>query len=64
MTTIKGSIGHTVNTGNFENIRVEVSIEDDVRQNETVDQAFDRVYSKLEEQLVKRVKNLVDGLRN
>ena len=62
MTTIKGSLTYTHNLGNFQNIKVDVGIEDTVRENETVDQAFDRVFSKLEDQLGTRVAKAVDEL--
>lgn len=64
MTVVKMSIGHTANTGNFENIRVEVGLEDDLRPDETIAEAYDRVYAELEIQLEKRLKKLIDDLGN
>lgn len=60
---IKGSIGHTANLGDFENVRVDVGIEElEVRENESIDAAFDRLYSKLEERLEKQLKRMIEAL--
>ncbi|AST15305.1 hypothetical protein SEA_SAMISTI12_74 [Streptomyces phage Samisti12] len=62
MTTIKGGLTYTHNLGNFQNIKVDVGIEDTVRDGESVDQAFERVFKKLEDQLGTRVAKAVDEL--
>lgn len=62
MTTIKGALTYTHNLGNFQNIKVDVGIEDTVRDGETVDQAFERVFAKLEDQLGTRVAKAVEEL--
>lgn len=46
------------NLGNYENIHVDVGVEDNVRQGENVSQAMDRVYEFVEDQLIKRVKEI------
>lgn len=46
------------NLGNYENIHVDVGVEDNVRQGENVAQAMDRVYSFVEEQLIQRVQEI------
>lgn len=46
------------NLGNYENIHVDVGIEDNVRQGENVSQAMDRVYDFVEEQLIQRVQEI------
>lgn len=46
------------NLGNYENIHVDVGVEDNVRQGESVSQAMDRVYTFVEEQLIQRVQDI------
>ena len=46
------------NLGNYENIHVDVGVEDNVRQGENVSQAMDRVYTFVEEQLIQRVQEI------
>lgn len=46
------------NLGNYENIHVDLGVEDYVRQNETVVDAMDRVYNFVEEQLIRRVQEI------
>lgn len=46
------------NLGNYENIHVDLGVEDYVRNTETVSQAMDRVYDFVEEQLVRRVQEI------
>lgn len=46
------------NLGNYENIHVDVGVEDNVRQGENVYQAMDRVYDFVEEQLIQRVQEI------
>ena len=46
------------NLGNYENIHVDVGVEDNVRQGENVSQAMDRVYEFVEDQLIQRVKEI------
>ncbi|ASR77338.1 hypothetical protein SEA_PARADIDDLES_70 [Streptomyces phage Paradiddles] len=62
MTVVKGNITYTHNLGNFRSVKVDVGIEDTVREGESVDQAFERVFNKLEDQLGTRVAKAVDEL--
>jgi hypothetical protein len=50
------SLGHTTNLGNFESMRVDCSITDYARENETATEASERVYRFVERELVKKVK--------
>jgi hypothetical protein len=62
---IKGSLGHTANTQNFENVRVDTGIEEyEVREGESVEEAFDKLYDILEAQLEKRLKRMIEALGN
>jgi hypothetical protein len=55
---IKVGVKFLMNLGNFENATVEIEIEDSVRPGEHIDEAFDRIYAKADEQLNKRAKAL------
>lgn len=46
------------NLGNYENIHVDLGVEDYVRGEETVADAMDRVYEFVEEQLIRRVQEI------
>jgi uncharacterized membrane-anchored protein len=62
---IKGSLGHTANTQNFENVRVDTGIEEyEVREGESIEEAFDKLYDHLENQLAKRLKRMIEVLGN
>jgi hypothetical protein len=48
-------IGYTRNMGNFESLRLDVGIEIDVKEGESVDSAFNRVYEKLGDELASKI---------
>lgn len=52
---VKVSMGFTMNIGNFESLRIDVGVEDDVRENETVKDASERVYKFVENTLTTKV---------
>jgi hypothetical protein len=54
--------------GNFNSMRVDIGVEDDLRQDEDVEQGFNRVYDYIEKKLLekvdeteKEIKALSDG---
>lgn len=55
-TNIEVSLGFTRNMGNFESLRIDLGLGDYPREGESVDDAYERVYSKIEEQLLQRVE--------
>lgn len=57
-TRVRVGLKFVRNLGNYENIHVDVGIEDSVRQNENVSQAMDRVYEFVEQQLIQRVQEI------
>jgi hypothetical protein len=57
-TRVKVGLKFVRNLGNYENIHVDLGVEDYVRNTETVSQAMDRVYDFVEEQLVRRVQEI------
>jgi methyl coenzyme M reductase subunit D len=54
-TRINVSLGYTLNLGNFQSLRIDVGVTDSRRENENIDQAFERVYGFVEEKLVSKV---------
>lgn len=49
------SLGYTVNMGNYESLRVDITVEDSARSGETVKVLTDRVYSFTEKELIAKV---------
>jgi hypothetical protein len=61
-TRIRFGINYTHNLGNYETVRVEVNVDDYVRDGETADGAYERIKSfvqdKLEEAVIEIAKDL------
>ena len=55
-TGITWSIGYTHNMGNFQSLRIDVSINDFCREGESVGQASERVYRFAEQELSKKIE--------
>lgn len=53
---ISTALGFTRNMGNFESLRVDIGLEDFVREGEGKDEAFGRIYRDVEEQMLQRVE--------
>jgi hypothetical protein len=49
------TLGYTLNLGNFQSLRVDIGCTDFVRSDETKEQAADRIYKFVEEQVVSKV---------
>lgn len=58
-TRVRFAISYLKNLGNFENVKIDVEIEDNRLPGESVDQACQRVWSKVDEQLSKRIKQVI-----
>ena len=54
-TKVQWSLGFTLNTGNFQSLRLDCQITDYVREEETTKEASDRVYKFVEEQLSEKL---------
>jgi len=50
------ALGYTINLGNFQSLRIDLGVEDSERDGENVNDAFNRVYSFVEEKLTEKVK--------
>jgi hypothetical protein len=55
-TRITWSLGYTLNLGNFQSMRVDCSIADSAEEFENVNDLSDRVYKKVERELVEKIK--------
>lgn len=54
-TRVRVALGYTVNMGNFESLRVDISVEDSARQGETAPVLTERVYGFTEQKLIEKV---------
>lgn len=61
-TKIQWSLGYTMNTGNFQSLRIDCQITDYVRQEESTKEASDRVYSFVEQQLIEKLNEAKEEL--
>jgi hypothetical protein len=55
-TKVTVGLGYTLNLGNFQSLRIDLSVSDNKRDGENINDAFDRVYSFVEEKLSSKVK--------
>ena len=55
-TKVNVTLGYTLNLGNFQSLRVDLGVADSRRDGETINEAFERVYSFVEAKLSEKVK--------
>jgi hypothetical protein len=55
-TKINVALGYTLNLGNFQSLRIDIGIEDTVRDGENAEDGFNRVYEFVENKLIEKVK--------
>ena len=53
-TKVSVTLGYTLNLGNFQSLRVDLGVVDQTRKEETVQEAMDRVYGFVEQQVIDR----------
>ena len=63
-TKINVALGYTLNLGNFQSLRIDLGIVDSRRDGETINDAFERVYSFVEAKLAEKVKEGSDEIDN
>jgi hypothetical protein len=63
-TKINVALGYTLNLGNFQSLRVDIGIIDSRREGETVGEAFERVYSFVEEKLQEKVREAAEEIES
>ncbi len=61
-TKVSVTLGYTLNLGNFQSLRVDLGVVDQTRKEETVQEAMDRVYGFVEQQVIEKVKEAKDSL--
>ena len=59
-TKINVTLGYTLNLGNFQSLRIDLGIVESRKDGETIDQAFERVYSFVENKLTEKIKEAED----
>ena len=55
-TKVNVTLGYTLNLGNFQSLRLDLGVVDNKREDETTDQAFERVYKFVEDKLTAKIK--------
>jgi hypothetical protein len=61
-TKIQWGLGYTLNTGNFQNLRIDCQISDWQREGENAKEASDRVYAFVEDQLMEKLNQAKEEL--
>lgn len=59
-TKVTVGLGYTLNLGNFQSLRIDISIADSKREGENTSEAFERVYKFVEEKLAQKVRESVE----
>jgi hypothetical protein len=54
-TKVGVTLGYTLNLGNFQSLRIDLNVIDNKRESETINEAFDRVYSFVETKLAEKI---------
>jgi hypothetical protein len=63
-TKVTVSLGYTLNLGNFQSLRIDLSITDNKRDGENTGEAFERVYKFVEDKLAEKVKEASAEIEN
>ena len=54
-TRVGVTLGYTLNLGNFQSLRIDLTVNDSKREGENTDAAFERVYKFVEDKLTEKV---------
>ena len=54
-TKVTVGLGYTLNLGNFQSLRIDISVSDNKRDGENTNDAFERVYAFVENKLTEKV---------
>jgi hypothetical protein len=63
-TKVTVGLGYTLNLGNFQSLRIDLSVTDNKRENETTNDAFERVYKFVEVKLGEKVKEATSEIES
>lgn len=55
-TKVRVALGYTLNLGNFQSLRIDLEVQDNKRDGENTNDAFERVYSFVEDKLAEKVR--------
>jgi hypothetical protein len=55
-TKVRIALGYTLNLGNFQSLRIDLEVTDNKRDGENTNDAFERVYSFVEDKLAEKVR--------
>lgn len=58
MAKVRVGLGFTMNLGDFQSARVDIAVEDDAREGEGVNDAFERIYAFVENKLIVKQEEL------
>lgn len=59
-TKVTVGLGYTLNLGNFQSLRIDISVTDNKREGENTNDAFERVYKFVEEKVAEKVRESQD----
>lgn len=54
-TRVGVTLGYTLNLGNFQSLRIDLTVNDNKREGENTNDAFERVYKFVEDKLTEKV---------
>lgn len=63
-TKVSVGLGYTLNLGNFQSLRIDLSVTDNKRDGETTNEAFERVYAFVEDKLAVKVKEAASEIES
>jgi hypothetical protein len=63
-TKVNVGLGYTLNLGNFQSLRIDLSVSDSKRDGENTEQAFERVYAFVESKLTEKVREASSQLES
>lgn len=63
-TSVRVELQFTKNLGNYESLKVGIGIEDFKRENETIEEATNRVYNFVESKVIEKVNEIDKELNN
>ena len=55
-TKVSVTLGYTLNLGNFQSLRLDLGVVDSKREDETTNEAMDRVYAFVEAKLTEKIQ--------
>jgi hypothetical protein len=59
-TKVNVTLGYTLNLGNFQSLRIDLGVVDSRRDGENIEEAFNRIYSFVEDKLITKINEAKD----